>query len=198
MSLAPNALITLDEAKEFLGIEKELSDIQRAQYENYINAISQFVENYCRRKFIASGSAITEIFDGDGTVEYYAKNIPISGTIVAGDISYRSGTGDVWMPTTGTFSYDSQSGRIYFTDGNIFSKGKDNWKIIYQYGYSITSVPYDLKLAVAKILAREKKLFSDNVHGVSSITFPDHTISYSFDKLPDDVIATFNRYRRIY
>lgn len=191
------ALVTVDEVKNFLGIDYELSTADQSRIEYLINAVSHQIEKYCDRKFITPSSDITEIFDGDGTADYYVKNIPIVGTIASSDISYRSGEGETWSETTATFNYDSSSGRVYFTDGNVFSTGKDNWRIVYSYGYSVSNVPVDLKIAAIELIAFRKKKFDDNVHGVSAVTYPDNTITYSFDKMPDSVLAMLNRYKRV-
>lgn len=197
MSLAANALLTVEEAKTFFGIDIGLTDMEQAQYENYINAASQEIENYCLRKFITPESDITEIFDGDGTGEYYVENIPIVGTIVAADVSYRSGIGETWTATSGTLAYETKTGRVYFTDGNVFGKGKNNWRIQYSYGYTVANVPADLKMAAIELAAIKKKQFDDKVYGVSAITYPEHTVSYAFDKISESVKATLNKYKRI-
>ena len=187
------ALITVQEVNDFLGIPAENQDErEKTIIEGLINSASQAIINYCQRKFIKVAAAISEIKNGDNTKCIYVQNRPI---VSVSSIKYWDGS--AYVAHTGTYSYDANMGKIWFTDGNIFSEYEDYWQINYIYGYECDDVPSDLKLACIQMVALKKKLFDDNAHGVSSRTFPDQNISYSFDKMPDDVKQTLNFYRKI-
>ena len=191
------ALVTLADVKEYMNIPAD-TDTRDAFIEGLINAHSETIEKYCGRKFIKTTTAINEIFDGDSEAEYYVKNWPITETISA--LYYRSLGDDTWttLPATYEFEQDNDTGLIRFTDGNIFWKGRRNWKVPYKYGYLIGDIPHDLKLACIDLVTRKYKQYDERLHGVSSKSFGDQSISYSLDNLPADIKATLNRYRRIF
>jgi hypothetical protein len=186
------ALVDVDEVKEYLQIDTD-TDTTDPWIEKLINAASKRIENYCRgRKFILVTTAIDEIFDGNGTSSYFTKYAPIVSTIST--IYYWDG--DSWAALTGeTHTQNNVKGELYFTDGNRFTKGIKNWKISYTYGWALNSVPADLKDACLMMIGQKKKLFEDNLHGVSSKSFGDQSISYSFD-MNKEIKAILNTYIR--
>lgn len=194
--LATNALVTLLEFKTWINTPEDETD-EDGRNEYCINAASNYIENYCGRKFITPGTALDEIFSGNGTNQMRAVNLPI-GTI--SELAYRTGTGGTsWtsVKTAWTYTNDTVGGRIYFTDGNLFAEGTDNWKISYTYGYARASVPFDLKMVCVMLAARFKKQFEEGAFGLSSRTIGDTPISFSFDKLPDMIFQILNRYKRM-
>lgn len=196
MALNANVLVSLAEFKIWLGIGSSDTGTD-SRNEAAINAASQDIESECRRKFITPSADLTEIFAGDGTREMYSINRPIT-TVTS--IKYRDGvTGSTWTSVTGNWIYtiDTDAGRIYFTDGNIFSSGWDNWQINYKYGYAIANVPTDLKMACLILAAMAKKRFENELFGINSKSFGETSITYSIDQMPDDVKRILNRYKRV-
>ncbi|MDD4995733.1 MAG: phage gp6-like head-tail connector protein [Patescibacteria group bacterium] len=188
------ALVTLDEARRYLEIpEDDVSHDVMLEY--LINAASQFIADHCRRKFITPTTAYDEYFEGDGTESHYTKYAPLTTTIA--NIYYWDGM--TWQNLTGTtFAQDNDSGKLFFTDGGIFSlRTHRSYKISYKYGYAVAVVPSDLKLAVMELVAVKRKKFTENLHGESSKTFGDQTVTFSTDKIPEFVNEIVRKYRRL-
>lgn len=190
---AANALITVAEFLQYLGTTDTTKNVFN---QLAIDAASQDIETESGRKLI-TGSALTEIFDGTGEPWYYTRQAPI---VAVSALAYRSGAdGTTWQSVLTDYKYetDLEDGRIYFVDGNIFAEGGDyNWKIAYTYGYAIAAVPQDIKVACALLAARYKKIFENELHGVDSKNFGDQSITYSFDKMPEDIRRMLDRMKR--
>lgn len=194
MSLAANALITLAEFKGFLGIDAGDTDTDTLN-EKVIDSASQQIEKYTGRQWITPGEAADEIFSGNGKEGIYSVNVPI---VAISSLSYRSGSdGSDWTSVTSDWVYanDAAAGRIYFTDGNIFEDGFQNWKLSYTYGYAITAIPPDMKMACAFIAALIKKQFESQIIGVSAKSFGDQTTTYNIALTPmvKDLLAQYRR-----
>lgn len=191
-SEASNALITLAEYCEFVGKAVSDIDLSAERFNLLCGMASSRIEKHCRRKFIAASDQ-AEVHSGDGTKDLYVKNAPITATPT---VKYWDGL--QWVATPNTFTYDSTTGRIWFTDGATFWRGSDNWQITYSYGYAIASVPYELKASCAILIQRALKK-ADGKEGVSSETFGDQTTSFSLAKMPDDVVEILQPYvRQVY
>jgi len=188
------ALVDVSEVKTYGALSQDdPSDIDLL--ESLINSASQDIADYCNREFILVSEDVSEIFEGDGTDTVYLRNAPITSDISAtSDIYYWSGT--EWTNlTSATIRQNSAKGIIKFTDGNRFIDGLE-YKITYQYGWSQSNVPADLKEACCRIVLFKRKLYAEDLHGISVRNFVDESTSYSFNQLPDDVKRVMNKYRR--
>lgn len=143
-----------------------------------INIASDFIERYCDRKFIKT-TYTKEIYNGNGCVDLYLNNYPI----VIGTV-----TVEAWDVYNDIVSYEfteHEDYLVYLEEGRIYKyttwvKGHQNYRITYDAGYLITTVPYDLKLACAKSAAF---LYSfTNKDGVASEKMGQYSITY--DKAP--------------
>jgi len=186
------ALVDVNEVKQYLQLD--MDNVDTDQYiETLINEASQFIITYCDRKFITPSADYDEIFDGDGEKDHYCRHYPLTAAISA--IYYWDG--DSWEERTAVkFTSDIDSGRVYYTDGNVFWKGKDEWKISYKYGWTLSNIPADLKYACCKLIALDKKQFEQGLHGIASKSFIDHSVSYNFDNLPKRAMLILNYYKR--
>lgn len=173
MSLASNAIIDVDYYLRYIGVDVDDANVDTTITEQLINQASTSIESLCHRKF-RSGSA-SDIFNGDGKTEYWVTEASVTAkpTIYYWD-------GDSWE-TLSASTYDwtyTSTGRVYFTDGNGFSEGIDNWKIDYTYGYALADIPQDVKLACAMLVQFCSMLRSKA--GKSSENFGDQSTSYDF------------------
>ncbi|MBD3403521.1 hypothetical protein GF420_11540 [candidate division GN15 bacterium] len=191
------ALVTYSEyVEQYLGksIDKVDASLEQSRIEALIDAVSAHIESYCDRKFQAA-SGLSEVFDGDGTEEYWTANWPITDTPT---ISYWDGT--QWIEATSSLyprAMDADIGRIYFTQGDTFFKGKNNWRVVYSYGYAVASVPADLKQATYELVHR-LYLRAQGKQGIASETHGDVNVSYSLGKMPDNVKQLLDRkYKRV-
>jgi len=194
MSLdATIALVDVSELKRYLNMDADIK-IREEYLEDLINAASQLITDLCNRdSFILVSTAINEIWNGDGTKSYNTKNAPITEVVTT--IYYWDGSN--WQTLLGTsFTEHKAKGQVYFTDGNVFWTGKDNWKISYKYGYARGAVPADLKLACVKLIALNKKLFDDSLHGMTGKSFDWGSISFNLDDIPKAVQTIISKYRR--
>ena len=189
------ALITTDEYLEMNGLDPSNSRIGVKQIELLINAESQRFIDECGRKFITPSEDVTETFSGDGESEYYVRHCHISSLTKA---QYR--LDETWNDLDSTnypLSTDSDTGRIWFTRQNSsFWEGKDNWRVLYKYGWAQASIPDSLKLACA-LMVRRDVLKVEGKEGVQSESFGDVTTSFNLSTIPDDIKQVLNRYRRV-
>ena len=203
MSLASNALFaSLNEFKERVGISLTETNYNDTQLEHHINAASSMIENYLNRKLITPSAVITETWEGDGLFYYYPKNQPIS-TSASNALYYWDG--DSWVSvSTSTYpwSYDTDfNGRVYFTDGDTFWKygqrGFRNWRFDYFYGYTVASVPQDIKIAATELVLRSLRLMEKT--GFASEGFGDATTTYNLQSgIPENVELLLSKYKRVY
>lgn len=136
MALNANALTTLDDLKSYLNITTSDHD---SLLEEIINAVSQFIEDYCHRYFISAERE--EYYSGDDMKYLSLKAYPITNVdtlqINETTISERtstSGSGYVII---------ADKGLIYYSGG--FTEGIKNIYVKYTGGY--TTIPTDLELA---------------------------------------------------
>lgn len=189
------ALVSNIMVKNFLHIDQAIDDPAADELiDTLINAASQEISRICNnRKFRKVTTAIDKIFSGDNTAIYNTPNAPITATPT---LYYWDGL--TWQTDTNwAFTNDLEKGKVRFNDGNVFFKGEDNWKISYTYGWDLKDIPADLQSACLRLIATNKKLFDDNLHGVNSRSFGDQSIGYTFEKIPASVLATIYSYRRV-
>jgi hypothetical protein len=194
MSLAANALITVAEYLDMADRDRDAPGVaeNEAFYEAHINAASQLVETWLKR-IICPLTDINEIFDGDGTRDYYVRHRKINSEPT---LYYWGGTTWTEMTTAAWYwTYDGSEGvgRVYFQRGYSFSEGSDNYKISYNTGYAQSSVPSAVKLACFTLVQRAVKR-AQGKEGVQSETLPDMVTSYNLDKMPDTVVQLLRPY----
>lgn len=188
MSVASNALIGVDYYRRFAGVADDSTDFPDEAIETLIDQASQMIELETNRKFITPASAITEIFDGNGSQQYYVKNGRIADTPT---LSYWRGTS--FTTTTNTFAYSENTGRVYFTDGSVFGKGKDNWQIAYKYGWTQATLPEDIKLVCASLVSHLRLMRMKL--GISTESYGDTSVSYDWTGLPPMMQKIIDKYK---
>ncbi len=191
-TLATNALVTVAEFYDMLGIDADNIGYNDNQIITLINMVTKRIENYCQRIFVPSTS-VSEIFGGDDTKDYWVRNKHITAITAI----YKWG-GTSWNELTITsypYTY-STGGRVYFTNGDIFSRGYDNYKLTYTYGYARGSLPVDLKMACC-IWVHRALLKISGKEGIQSESFGDVTTTFNLDKMPEDLSSLLAPYRRL-
>ena len=151
-------LITLDDYKILEGINSTTSD---EKFEYLITAVSKLVRNYTGQEFdaYAASPGKTELFD----VQWNTYVVQLAETPVINILNvYERATQSesyTELFANGTNSqyewyFDPMTETVFRTyeDGSYrdWSKGVGSVKVIYTCGY--TSIPYDLKLAVADLI----------------------------------------------
>lgn len=194
MSIDRNvALIEFDTFLEYKGQEAPEKEKQTA-VELIINGVSVAVTKYLGRELLAPAAAITELIDGDGESNAYAKNVPI---LASPTPKLEYGNGSSWTEIATTFyAYVSETGELYFHD-SIFSEGKRNYRLTYKYGYTVEQMPRDIVLAVCQLVDRAIMLAEDK-QGLNSLSFGTSSTSYNLNELLDNnVKMLLQPYRRL-
>lgn len=169
MAVGPNALCTLDDVKNYYGMETSSVEID-ALIESLIDRVSKQFEMFCDRVFVSTN--YIQYYDGNKTSYLFVDQYPI--TTVSG----------VWDDTDWVWGSDTQiSGTDYrVADDNhivfnatILTKGDQNVKVAYTAGYA--TIPYDLVQAcVEEVLVKYKR--RSNVE-IRSKTLPDGSVVYA-------------------
>lgn len=183
MSLASNALIDVEYLLQVMELDEDDTSTPTETFEVFINAASQLIADLCNREFVAGSTS--DIFDGNNSIEYFVvqANITTTPTVFVWD-------GDSFEATTYVFTYEAATGRVYFTDGNIFYAGKNNWKVTYAYGYA--AIPNDVKLACAVLAMNMRK--TSKKTGIRSESYADVSTAYDPTALPELVRTVIEKY----
>lgn len=226
ITLASNALVTLEEVRLALGMPYAtdannvaigMTNEQSGSFAFAVNAASTYAETHCNRTFL-SGSAAVEIFDGRGHNQFMVQNHTLYTTEQAPITSsplLQRWTGTAWTAVdTSAYTSKSVEGEVYFpaasygaegsatlgslsTDGNLFVKGTQNYRVTYDYGYDgVDNVPQDLKQPVI-LLTRYFKIAGDVALGIASTSdSTGKTKTYKADSVPDVINKMLDKYVR--
>ena len=142
--LSNNAIIDVEYYKYYDGVDLTDENYPTEELHQFINQASHLMEREAKRKF--RSETITELFDGDGTGTHRTINKRIT-TLT----SLHYWDGDSFEEITSTnydFTFEQESGLIYFRDGNIFRKASviNNWQgFIHSYDdnpFSFTAIAF--------------------------------------------------------
>jgi hypothetical protein len=180
MALAPNSLTTLEAVKAYLKIQTELTTEDTQILEDLINASSNQIEGYCKRKF-KEQTHTDEEYDGNGMKYLYLQNYPVTSitSIIEDDISL----------TTDEYKVKKKNGTLIKVGSN-WSKGDINILVTYTAGY--TQIPYDLELACKHLVM---SYFKSDVASFST-TFLDGFV-FRPEALPAQVKALVAPYKKV-
>lgn len=186
------ALLTDAEISEYLGLDKYKESYNSALIWRLVNSASRFIAKATQNKFLAT-TAYADTFSGNGKTTIYLDYAPLTSTIST--IYYWNGS--AWADTGLTaFSQENSNGRLYFTDGSVFTKGLDNYKVSYNYGYAVGSIPEDIKECCALIVGHKLKKFEMGLHRTNSRNVGEQSFVFSEKAIPDDAKAIINQYKR--
>lgn len=120
-----------------------------------INFASDFIQNYCNRKFIKN-TYTSEEYDGNGALDLYLKNFPIISVTSIDQWDTFTDSSEYTFTVNTEYLIYSVEGYIYMRGG--WYRGRKNFQITYVAGYLIADVPYDLKKACADLCSLMKNL----------------------------------------
>lgn len=189
MALLDNAIVTLDEVKNFYFTTKsKVNDADNDLLEELINSVTSQFQNYCQvDSFVATD--YTEVCSSIGCNAIFVKNIPINTiTSVYIDGSWEF-TDDTLMDST---SYRISNGKFILLQ-NYLLPGDDNIKVIYNAGYEV--VPGDLKLACIKEVVKNYKHRLD--FDVVSKSLENGSETYESGGLLRSTKQVINKYKRV-
>lgn len=194
VTLDPNALTTLENAKEYLKIPAA-DTTKDDSLKNFINRSLGIIEQYCGRFFKARN--VTEYHDGDGTEIILTAEMPINSVAelnVDGTRAFLAAT----QIAAADFVIKSKPGVIEllrggdFETGAVFSRGQQNIKVTYNAGYA--AIPQDVEMAC---LIHVAYLYNrSGLDGHTSISLGGLAKSFSTAPFPDEARMYLEPYRK--
>lgn len=210
--LADNAMTTLEDMMEFMGMDPkdaEIPDITKNTLERLINAASGYIERMTDRRF--GRKDYVEDHHGSGWQELCLNQYPIVEVKSIIDTENRQ----VISPESYSFSDTGEIGVLYRDGGwadRAFLGGLANDKVsskrylrvTYTAGYILpkdgtehtaSDLPFDLQYAIWQMVQQQWNLSNDGANGLSAFTISD--VSWTFDKeLNSQVQNVIEQYRR--
>lgn len=187
MALSAYAIPTLQEVKDFLGINNHDSD---SILETWIDKVSYGIEMFTNRK-IAVQSVANEIYDGDGTDTLYIRYWPLtqlstettpSDAQKLAAVQYRNDVDSSWTDICDDVDhilYDA-SWPFIKLDSESFPVGERNVRLNYKAGYSV--IPGDIWQVSVEMIAdfwdKSKRPGAPGKLGLSSRAHQNYSISY--------------------
>jgi hypothetical protein len=189
-----NSLVTLPEAKKYLGMTTEASTWDE-RIEGFIDEVSGMCNAHTGRKLKAR--ELTEYYDGDGStllmVDEYPINSGTTGTDIYVDTTWEYST-DTKINSTSMLIYDDK-GKIVLK-GNSFTKGVRSVKITYNAGYTTSEMPNDLKNTVLKLVKYNFTKWRYDVEDVKNDRMGDYSASYD-GEYETSVLSNLDKYRDV-
>lgn len=184
--LKDNALITLEELKEYI---QESSPDRDNLFITFINSMSDFADSYTDRNIREAIYTDLEL-DGNGQKELWLPNYPVDSVtkLEEDDIELTEGNDNDYI-------LYAPEGRLVKVSG-VWLKGYKTIKLTYKAGYACTAIPYDLRLACMKQIAKEWNDYKMKRWGESARSSEDGSVSMFEMSLLPDVKEILNRYRR--
>lgn len=188
MPLNSNALTTLAEAKSFLDIPTANTSAD-ARIERFINAASDWIENYIARKI--KSQTITEYHDGRLSNALLLRQWPAQKPTevnIDGTWQFAAAT------KLAADEYDVNDEGWLMLRSSVFPRGTRNIKIVYVGGYS--AVPSALEEACLMLVEYFYMHRNDRRSGVRSKSKNGENISY-MDSIPGNITSMLDNYRRV-
>lgn len=132
MALDPYALVTLQQAKDYMKVEHEE---ENTLIEDLINRATYYLEQQKYRRPLKQRTFTDELYNGMGTKELRLSTFPVASISTVG---YVSSSGHVALTD---YRVDARRGILYRSGGWI--DGVSNYQITWIGGYDL--VPYWLE-----------------------------------------------------
>ncbi len=210
--LADNALTTLEDVMEFLGMdetEERVSDLIKNDLERLINGASSYIETMTGRQF--GRREYTERHYGSGSQELCLGQYPIVKILQIVDMD----NGQLLSPASYSILEYGHVGVVYRDEGwarrgyvsglaGDMTTGRRYLEACYTAGYILpkdataecpSDLPYDLQYAIWQMVGQQWAAMSNGAGGLSAFSISD--ISWTFDKeLGSQVQDVISRYTR--
>lgn len=186
-----NNLITLQEYKDFLGIN---TDDQNVQLSGTIAYVSQLVKEYCSSTFVD--------FVDDPKEEFYTVNIP-SKQLYLRDFPVLSvesieirNNAESNYESFSNFDVDYYTSALYRTDGPAWPMGVNSVKVTYKCGYE--ELPAGLKLAIFNLVQyyNSEEYRPRKASGSSTMESPSSS-SLRSPEFPDHIKRVLDLYKSV-
>lgn len=206
MLIVYDGTISILQGNEFIGPTRYLTtvsnvknnfniDPDETKFNNIIADLikqkTSDIESYCGRVFNVmtySGEDENTLYNGDGSDRLLLRQYPIiSITSIHDDIDRQYNASD--LLSSDDYYGENDSGMIVL-DGEVFTKGKRNIKVLYQAGYK--TIPEDLRGACEKLVYAD---LIENTAGVNTAVSDE--VIYKPSKLRSAAFRIIDRYKRL-
>lgn len=190
MALNGNAMTTLVTAKAYLKIPT-LETGMDSMIELFINAASDDIERYCQRQF--KSQSYTEYHHGRNQNILLLDQYPIiSVTELRIDFEADFTSSDSLIDSD-DYRIGDANNTIILVNGQVFSKGFHNIRVIYTAGFS--TIPSSLENACLWIVAYYNRMREGQNIGRTSKSKEGESAGY-IQNWPPHVKATLDQFRR--
>jgi uncharacterized phiE125 gp8 family phage protein len=176
-------ILNVDDVKQFLGITITTDDDLLLEL---TRAVIKQTENKCNRTFEAD--EYTEYYDGKYSSELQLNVYPVSAlTSVHDDVDRVYGS-DTLIDSSDLVLY-GEEGIIYY-DGDVFSDGRKNVKVVYTAGYTVNTIPPDLKQGLIELIGASYIEAKGGINAIESetTTYKPYNLRKHGDLLTDKYI----------
>lgn len=184
-------IVTLAEYKTYAMIN---STNQDPEIKLIMPGITAFIRTYCNRTFVDYFSDTkTEVFSG-GYSSYITKEYPL---ISISSLEYSSDNGATYTTLTEyvDYVYDGELERVVPTNGSVFPKLVNGYKITYNAGFEV--YPVEIKLAAMDLITYYLKSDS-SVKSSRSAGSNTSQIEYVLNAgLPSNIRRILDQYRSV-
>lgn len=188
VTLDPNALVTLADAKDHLNIPSANLDFDD-RVKRYINSATFEIENFLDRKIIKR--TYIEYQDGRNSNRIVLKNWPADKPSELRIDPESVFTDPSTLIDSGDYEIDNDS--MVVMPNRLFSKGTRNIKVVYEAGF--TTVPWPIQTACLWLVAWDYDIQSDRRVGNKSKEKNNEQTDYHED-WPPWLIRRLMPYRR--
>lgn len=166
------SLVTSAEVAAYMRV-KSTDTESLAHVTTFIAIAEDKISQYVRQEITAQDDVVA-MFSGDGGHEYIVSNTPVTDVTA---LYVRTGFTSDWAEVS-TDDYEVNVKATGFTEilnYNTFLIGNHNYKIVYNHGYTTSTVPEDLKESIIRLtvfLLRNSniKVLGEDRLGLSTIS----------------------------
>ena len=180
--------------------EQTLIGFNGEYVDNIINTSSQFIENYCNRKFVSQ--TFTEYYDGNNENKLLLTNFPVTVFTSLQLWDYQNQIVQETYVVHSDYEVYLEEGIIY--KAGYFLYGHKNYKTIYVAGYTASTMPDDIKTAVFEL--SKLAYYKTDKQGIESETIGRYSVSYGSNSnatyfmgvaVPAYILSLLAPYRRL-
>jgi hypothetical protein len=185
MALSDNALVGMEDIKAVLSIQDDRND---GIIEALVEGVSAEIAAFCDRP-LRETTHTAEPLDGPGSVDLQLPAWPItSGPTISVD-------GEALTEGQDFAAYDA-SGVVKLLSGTAWPAGIQNIEATWSAGYTLATMPKDVKLAAIIQTAHEYSIFLNRAWGVTNKGTSGQNMNFENEGLLKRVKDLLSPYRR--
>lgn len=186
MALSENALIAMEDIKAVLSIQDDKND---GIIEALVEGVSSEIVRYCDRPIREAAYTAVKL-DGSGQNDLQLPAWPI--TAGPSDVEID---GEALTLDTDYASY-AETGVLRLLSGSAWGAGIQNVTATWTAGYTLASMPGDIKMAAIIQVAHEYQVFLNRAWGITNKGISGQNISFESEgllKRVKDLVAPYRR-----